>query len=177
MAPTSFREPTEGDIADIRRVAVVAWRNAYRGIYAPSTIARKVAEFYTTESLAAAIRSSRRGDSFFLLALDGSQVVGYANGKRIPSQWRDPSKPGGRVFRVSGWELTRIYLLPDHIGRGVGKGLLERWESFLRAKRAKRYFVSYNAKNRLARDFYVRNGFTRARNYDDGPTRCAIKLL
>jgi GNAT superfamily N-acetyltransferase len=177
MTQTSFREPTMGDIAGIQRVARKAWREAYRGIYSPLTIERKVAEFYSTESLTAAIESARIGDSFFLLALFGSQVVGYANGKRMPNPWKDPSRPGGKSFHVPGWELTRIYLLPDYIGRGLGKGLLDRWESFLRGKRAKRYFVSYNAQNRLARDFYRRNGFVSAKKYSDGATHCAIKLL
>jgi GNAT superfamily N-acetyltransferase len=177
MAQISYRPPTEADIPSIQKVALVAWRRAYRGIYSPSTIRRKVEEFYSTDGLISAVRASRRGEAFFLLAIEGSEVVGYANGRRIRAPWRNPLRPEGRSFKVSGWELTRIYLLPDRIGRGIGRGLLERWESFLRTKKAKRYFVSYNSRNRLAREFYRRNGLVRAREYDDGSIHSAVKAL
>jgi GNAT superfamily N-acetyltransferase len=67
-----------------------------------------------------------------------------------------------------GWELLRIYLLPEYIGKGVGKKLLSFGESFLRRKKVNRYIVSAHAKNRLAIEFYLRNGFSRSKGKDKG---------
>ena len=172
-----YRRLAKGDIESLGSLALKAWSHAYRGIYAPSTIRRKVSQHYSTESIGATLREARRGDSFFVVACDGEVLIGYANGGMIRNPWKNPSRSGGKVYRVSGWELQRIYLLPEYIGQGIGRELLDRWERFLRAKRADRYYVTYNSKNRLARDFYSRNGFARAKELDDGISYCAVKRL
>ena len=112
-----------------------------------------------------------------LLAYGADLLVGYANGWKVQGFWKSTLRPRGKAHRLNGWELGRTYLLPGYIGKGVGKGLLDRWEQFLRRKKARRYFVSYNARNRLARDFYRRNGFARAREYDDGNVHAAVRSL
>jgi ribosomal protein S18 acetylase RimI-like enzyme len=58
--------------------------------------------------------------------------------------------------------------LPKYIGKGIGRKLLQLGEEFLRAKMAKRYYVSAHRKNRLAVEFYIRSGFTRAPGRDAG---------
>ena len=133
--------------------------------------------YYSTGNLGAAIGDARTGQSFFLIAIDGERTVGYASGSRIVDPWRDPSNPRSKAYHVSGWELKRIFLLPDYVGRGIGKELLGRWESFLREKGAARYYVTYHRSNRAAKEFYFRNGFVRAREYDDGAARCAVKVM
>ena len=173
----TFRRPTDGDIHEIQMVALAAWSHAFAGIYAPATVRRKVAEYYSATSLGVAIREAEAGKAFFLVATDGRRLVGYANGGRIKNPWRDPSKPDGKAYHVSGWELNRIFLLPEFTGRGIGRGLLDRWEKFLGDMDADHYFVTYHRRNRLARDFYHRNGFVRAKNFDDGSAHCAIKEL
>ena len=177
MAPITYREADEGDIPEIRRVAAKAWGHTYRGIYSPARKRRSVQKFYSPGALQSAIRRAKNSRTFFLLAFDGEELVGYANGGRIGSPWLNPSRPQGKRLNVRGWELYRIYLLPDHIGKGVGRSLLDRWEEFLRKKGAKRYFVSYVSSNKLAGNFYRQNGFVRADAYDAGDAHCAVKAL
>ena len=138
---------------------------------------------HKAESLEVLLHRERRGHSprgeegdSFVVACD-EVLIGYANGGMIRNPWKNPSRSGGKVYRISGWELQRTYLLPEYIGQGIGRKLLDRWERFLRGKRAGRYYVTYNSKNRLARDFYSRNGFTRAKELDDGISHCAVKRL
>jgi GNAT superfamily N-acetyltransferase len=51
--------------------------------------------------------------------------------------------------------------LPEYSGRGIGRELLRRWEGFLRKRKAERYYVNYDSKNKLAKDLHLRNGFVR----------------
>ena len=109
----NYREATNGDIRELKKVAFAAWSHAYRGIYEPSTIRRKVSAHYSTTALEAAIEKAKAGETFFFVTSDEGGIVGYANGGRISSPWMDPSKTGGKSYDISAWELTRIYLLPE----------------------------------------------------------------
>ena len=92
------------------------------------------------------------GVDWFYVVLEGKRVIGFSH---------------IRHSRM-GWELLRIYLLPEYIGKGVGKKLLSFGELFLRRKKVNRYIVSAHAKNRLAIEFYLRNGFSRSKGKDKG---------
>ncbi len=159
-------------------MALKAWEFTYRNIYAPSTIRRQVAEYYAAERLKASIQRSERRESCFEVALDNGKPVGYANVGRTRGSWRNPFLPKGKAYRTSAWELFRIYLRPEYIGKGIGKELLHRCEEFLRGEKAKQYSVYVHARNKLGKKFYLRNGFVRAKELDHGPTSpCYVKKL
>jgi len=97
----NYREATNGDIRELQKVAFAAWSHAYRGIYEPSTIRRKVSAHYSTTALEAAIEKAKAGETFFFVTSDEGGIVGYANGGRISSPWMDPSKTGGKSYDIS----------------------------------------------------------------------------
>jgi ribosomal protein S18 acetylase RimI-like enzyme len=76
-----------------------------------------------------------------------------------------------------GWELVRIYVLPEYIGKGIGKRLLRLGENFLRRKKANEYCVFAHRRNRPAVRFYIRNGFTRVSRKDTGGEVCLEKKI
>jgi ribosomal protein S18 acetylase RimI-like enzyme len=174
----SYRELREEDIQQVQEVALKAWEFTYRNIYAPSTIIRQVAEYYATERLKASIERAERKESHFEVVLDNGKPVGYTNVGRARGTWRNPFLPKGKVYRTSGWELFRIYLRPEYIGKGIGKELLHRCEEFLRGEKAKQYTVYVHVRNQIGKKFYLRNGFARAKELDRGPTSpCFVKTL
>ena len=59
------------------------------------------------------------------------------------------------VFR----KLYRIYLLPDYIGQGLGRRLLERGETFLLEHGINTYFCFVHKDNEMGKRFYIRSGF------------------
>jgi ribosomal protein S18 acetylase RimI-like enzyme len=174
----NYRELEEGDIAQLQRVALRVWGFTYRGIYTPESIRRQVSTYYAPEVLEAMISGARHGRFCFRIALDGAKLIGYVNGGRASGTWRLLKFLPKEAGSVSGWELFRIYLLPEYIGKGIGKELLRQWEEFLREKKAKKYSVHIEPKNKLGRRFYLRNGFVRARELDRGRSSpCFVKTL
>src|SRR5690242_16451211 len=120
-----YRVLRKEDVPEIQKVALKAWKCAYRR-YGLSLkhIRRFVTERYSTDSFEKTVFPSiKKGDSQFYLATDKGKIVGYSNAG--PGSW--------------GWELYRIYLLPEYIGKGVGKKLLLLAEDFLRSKKARKY--------------------------------------
>ena len=158
-----YRKLRRNDIQQVQVVALKAWRYTYRHIYKLSTINKYVTEYYSNESFKEfTLPRIRKGDDVFYLALDGRRVIGY-------------SHVGERIQR---WELFRIYLLPEFVGKVIGKKLLHLGERFLRRKGARSYYLYVHARNSLGRQFHLRNGFERVKEKDRGPTsQCLQKRL
>ena len=103
-----------------------------------------------------------RGDSQFQLATDNGKIIGFSNVRRHRSTW----------------ELERIYLLPEYIGKGVGKRLLLLGERFFRKKRARKFHAYVYVKNERGIEFYLRNGFVRVKHkHKDRAELCLEKSL
>jgi diamine N-acetyltransferase len=142
-----YRVLRKKDVAEVQAMALKAWTFAYRR-YGLSLkhIRRFVSERYSSDSFEKTVFPSiKKGDSQFYLATDKGKIVGYSN-----------AGPG-----IWSWELYRIYLLPEYIGKGVGKKLLLLAEDFLRSKKARKYHLSVWQENKAALDFYKRNGFVK----------------
>jgi GNAT superfamily N-acetyltransferase len=166
------------DIQQLQEVALKVWEFTYSGIYTSASIRRQVSEYYATDVLKAEVQGAKRGRFCFQVALDNKRLIGYVNGGRTGGTWKllkflpkeDDSTPG--------WELFRIYLLPEYHGRGIGRELLHRWEDFLRRRKVRQYSVRIEPKNKLGERFYLRNGFARAEELDRGPSSpCFVKTL
>ena len=159
-------------------MALKVWNSTYGGIYTPASIMRQVSEYYATTVLEAMVRGVRRGRFCFQIALDNGKLIGYVNGGRTRDAWKLLKFLPKEGDTTLGWELFRIYLLPEYHGRGIGKELLRHWESFLRKKRARGYSVYVEPKNKLGKRFYLRNGFARTERLDRGPSSsCFVKTL
>ena len=141
-----------------------AWMFAYRR-YGLSVrhIRNFVKTRYSTESFEKYVLPSiNKGNSQFIVATDKRKIIGYTNTGR--GTW--------------GWELYRIYLLPEYIGRGIGKKLLKHCEIFFRSKKAKKYHCYVYKKNLIGLAFYYRNGFVRMEGRDkDRNEICLEKKL
>ena len=142
-----YRVLREEDVPEIQEVALKAWKFAYRRYgLSLKLIGKFVAERYSTQSFEKTVFPSiQKGESKFYLATDKGKIIGYSN-----------AGPG-----IWGWELYRIYLLPEYIGKGVGKKLLLLCEDFLRSKKARKYHCYVWEKNKAGLDFYKRNGFVK----------------
>lgn len=147
-----YRVLRKTDTPEIQEVALKAWMANYPRYGVPVRIVKKfVRERYSQESFEQYVFPSiQRGNSQFYVATDKGKIIGYANAG--PGSW--------------GWELYRIYILPEYIGKGVGKKLLQQCETFLRSKKAKKYHCYVYKKNLLGLAFYARNGFIKLQDKD-----------
>ena len=156
-----YRTIKKSDVAEVQRVARKAWMHTYRETVPVNLINRFLSERYSDNSFRKVFQSIAKGSSQFNLAVDGRKIVGYANVRR-----------GQR-----GWELYRIYLLPEYIGKGIGKRLLKLGERFFKKKGARKYYVYVYSRNKRALDFYSRNGFMRMKQKDRKPELYLEKRL
>ena len=138
-----IRPIKEPDVSEIYAVALAAWRYTYRNIFDEQFIEHFVNQNYAPERLLSLFPLLQIGTIYFNVAEHNSNIVGFCN-IGIDRQMA---------------ELYRIYLLPDYIGQGLGRRLLERGEEFLREHGVNNYYCFVHKDNELGKRFYARSGF------------------
>jgi len=143
MEKIRYRNFQISDSEMVKNVALESWKYTYNKIYSFQFIQNFIDENYFPSKLAIFIPKIKQKEIFFKVAAINSQIVGFC-------QIGD---------RSQGMELCRIYLLPDYIGKGIGKALLTLGEEFIKSKENREYFCYVHEKNQFGRNFYIRNGF------------------
>lgn len=146
------------DVNAVSALRVSGWRAAYAGIVPRSYL----------DSMSAEADAARRRDRLRapgnpvdnLVATDAGTVIGWAALGPLP----EPATG----------ELHTLYVLPDRIGSGVGRLLLDAARSRSAARGFRRLDLWVLAANTRARRFYERAGFTpdgaeRTETYDGVP--------
>jgi GNAT superfamily N-acetyltransferase len=157
-----YRTIRREDVGEVQRVARKAWMHTYGRTVPLTIIDRLLSDRYSDTGFRKRVFPSiAKGNSKFYLAVAGRKIIGYCYVRR-----------GQR-----GWELNRIYLLPEYIGKGIGKELLSLGERFFNAKKARKYYAYVYSRNKLGLEFYYRNGFVRIRGKEQGPQYYLEKKL
>jgi sugar lactone lactonase YvrE/ribosomal protein S18 acetylase RimI-like enzyme len=133
------------DLSKVETVARATWRVAYAGIIPDEVQRRSLDSWYSPESLSRALAAP--GSSFFVAESSGN-VVGFAQFVRRSAE---------------SVELTRIYVLPDRQGSGIGMRLLEAGLTEFAAEGLKHLTVEVERDNGIGRRFYERAGFAEPR--------------
>lgn len=143
MSDISYRRLKKEDLLAVREVASESWKHAYRNIFDDSYINEWVEANYSLDTLRSFLNDSDTGKAFFYVAESEGRVIGFAH----------------IGDRGNGWELLKIYLLPEHMGSGIGTRFIQLGEHFLRTKKAQKYIVFVHKDNLQAIGFYRRNDF------------------
>lgn len=98
------------DLLEVQRVAQVTWLHAYKEIYPEKAILTFLSQAYSLDRLRDLLRtdSNKLRRLFYVVATEDG-IVGY--GELVERGFAE-------------YELTRIYLLPEFQGKGIGKRLL-----------------------------------------------------
>lgn len=139
-----IRRATLEDIWGIQQVAHEAWHVTYEHSMRPDTRANYLAEFYSEESLA---RSLVRDDVVLLVVEKQDEIIGFV--QALPC--------------VTDYEISRIYILPQYQGQGIGTQLLARLAVALPERHL---WVIVEKHNRVALNFFQGQGFTVTRQLD-----------
>jgi len=124
----------------ISKVYEESWKFAYQGII-PQGYLDSIPEGRWASSLDHQGRNT-------LVCIDNGKIVGTSSFSQ------------SRFEQFQGWgEIISIYLLPDFIGKGYGKNLMEAALLELKRQGYKNVFLWVLEKNTRARDFYERYGF------------------
>jgi GNAT superfamily N-acetyltransferase len=143
MSSIRYRPLQAEDVDAVFDVAWEAWRFTYATIFDTAFVDQFVRTNYAPDRLRPLVPAVTAQQMIFDVALDGDRIVGFCHIGVTPR----------------GAELFRIYLRPSYIGTGVGSGLLERGEQFLRTRRVSSYHCFVHKDNEHGKRFYLRRGF------------------
>lgn len=138
----TVRAATPEDAPAIRRVARASWHAAHDHVVGEETVEEVIEEWYDVDGLGESIE---RDDRPTFVAVE-DEVVGFAQG--------GPTEEGPADAVVS-----RIYVHPDHWGKGHGTALLERLFEHLRTAGEESVWLAVVADNEVGRSFYDDHGF------------------
>jgi len=130
------------DLSAIRDLAIAIWRAHYPGIISREQIDYMLARMYSLETLRDELQTQRI--RFERLLLDDA-LVGFA--------------AYGPTTEPKTWKLHKLYLLPEHHGRGFGSQLLRHCEIQARRLGARQLLLNVNKHNTKAIAAYQRNGY------------------
>lgn len=148
-----FREATSADAGLISHIYATSWRKTYRSIVDEDYLNR-----LPDDSWVPSIRSwLLSGQMYGLLVYDdGQRPVGCAIYGR------------GRDEHYADWgEIVSIYLLPDSMRQGLGSQLLQEVMRLMREDGYERFYLWAIEGNRMAEEFYYKNGFQRTNDRFD----------
>lgn len=131
--------------AAIRDLALEAWRFTYSEIFTQQEIEEYVSEFYSDENNLLAEQQISQNLLRYSVAIDDEErLIGFQTSS----------------ISMLHAELTRIYILPEKIGTGLGTALLNDSEQFFQANGFRSYRVKVHRYNTIGQKFYQRKGFT-----------------
>lgn len=149
---------------DARGIATVqseSWKFAYRGVF--DEIAFQEPFDQKIKRWSRSLTSSK-SQSVTFATLDDAGVVGFCT----VGSWRHGNEQGCT-------ELRALYVMPTHMGMGVGRALMNKAKAFARDQGADRMLVNVLDENGPARLFYEHHGMI-LRDDMSFPIRVGAKL-
>jgi ribosomal protein S18 acetylase RimI-like enzyme len=134
-----IRDAEAADLPAVRAMLVETWHATYDGIYGWRRVAEITNAWHSLENLSAQLG---REDGAFLVALIGEEIVATSSARPEPDRAA---------------LLTRLYVLPQYQGVGIGRTLLQvTLACFPHAPVAR---LEVESQNEPAIAFYERMGF------------------
>ncbi len=149
LARVTIRRATPDDAKEIADVHVRSWQVAYRGLLPDEVIEHMVAGRPARADRIRELLADTDGPRRGWVAIDGNSVVGMA----VTTPSRDPDSAP-----LTG-ELEAIYLAPEAMGRGIGRGLLARAVEDLSERGFTDATLWVLRENQRARGFYEAAGW------------------
>jgi diamine N-acetyltransferase len=142
MNPTlHFTSATDADIPMLRSLADTIWHACYPGIITHEQIDYMLGRMYAAEVIR---RELAAGVRWQLTHLDG-EPIGFLSCPHDATQ---------QLLK-----LNKLYLLPAHHGRGLGRAMLEHVKTLAAELHATRIWLTVNKANARAIRAYERAGF------------------
>ncbi len=138
---------TTDNIPDIQKISAVAWPHTFKDILSEKQIAYMMHWMYSDESLREQMEKQHHR---YVLAKEGEEFVAYLS-------YEPNCENTGKT------KIHKIYILPSHQRKGIGKRLFDFVLTQARENGEKAVYLNVNKNNRNAIAFYQRLGFYRAR--------------
>lgn len=159
-AAYTVRPVRSEDIIGIQRVAMETWNNTYGTIYAKEFISSFLEQAYSYKNLEAAVIRDENSVRKFMVVQILEEIVAYG---QLTATINEQA------------ELTRIYVLPELQGRGIGKALLK--ELVNSDITITKVFAWVEKENQIGVQFYKANGFNLAEEKEETVVGQVLKLI
>ncbi|TDD48486.1 N-acetyltransferase [Kribbella antibiotica] len=133
----AVRRAVPEDLDAVRQIGLTTWPVAYAGLASPEFIVDGLAQWWSPEVVERGIRTG-----ITLVAEEDDVLIGMAGVGR----------------EEDFWVLWKLYVLPDHQGKGVGKALLDAAVAAL-PDGTPGLLLDVLVQNTKAIDFYASYGF------------------
>lgn len=133
----AVRRAVPDDIDGVRQIGLTTWPVAYADVASPEFVTDGLAQWWSPEVVERGIRTG-----ITLVAVENDVLIGMA----------------GLGQEEGFWILWKLYVLPDHQGKGVGKALLDAAVDALPAGTAE-LLLDVLVGNKQAIGFYEAYGF------------------
>lgn len=148
-----IRTARQSDIDRLQTISDRAWHTAHAPIIGSDSVETFLNEHYDTESF-----RSRIDDDATIL-----DVAEEPGGSTVGFVMASPDEENTTTFN-----LSRIYVLPDYWGEGIGQQLLSYLEEAIHQRGGTRIKLGVMAENERALHFYEAAGYKRKREvYDE----------
>ena len=136
-----FAGISEADIPELRELAHRIWHAHYPSIISPAQIDYMLARMFAPE----AIRQDLAAGILWEFVFQDKRAVGFLS--------CIPEPPTGRI------KLSKLYLVPELHGRGVGRQMLDRIKAYASSRKAREVYLTVNKRNTIAVRAYQSAGF------------------
>lgn len=142
-----IRKAQTQDLGDLVHMARTAFLQAFTAGNKPENVSAYLEEAFTPSQLETELSNPA---SAFFVAEDGDEIVGYLKVNQTPAQTdiHDPES----------LEISRLYVLEEHLGSGLGKKLLDTAIDFAKQNGKKYLWLGVWEHNARAIRFYEKNG-------------------
>jgi ribosomal protein S18 acetylase RimI-like enzyme len=140
--PYTLKDATRDDLGTVRKLADTIWRQHYPGIISEAQIDYMLERNYSMSALTAFIAEAGGG---MLLACLRQTPIGFAAYFSTDD--------------MTELQIDRLYVLPEHQGKGVGRRLIDRIGEIARMAGFYSLTLNVNKQNKAALAAYERNGF------------------
>ena len=142
-----IRKATPEDLGDLLHMARTAFLQAFTANNTPENITAYLNEAFTLEQFE---KEMGEPASTFFVAEKESELIGYVKVNQVPAQTD--------IHDAYSLEISRLYVLEEQLGSGLGKGLLETAIDFAKRKQLKYLWLGVWEHNARAIRFYEKNG-------------------
>ncbi|HSF53681.1 MAG TPA: GNAT family N-acetyltransferase [Algoriphagus sp.] len=142
-----IRQAQPQDLGDLLHMARTAFLQAFTAGNKPENVTAYLNEAFTMDQFE---KEMENPASRFMVAELAGEIIGYVKVNEVPAQTdlHDPDS----------LEISRLYVLEDFLGLGVGKILLVHAIDFAKQNQKKYLWLGVWEKNARAIRFYEKNG-------------------
>lgn len=146
----TIRKSIESDLPKLVEMARISFLQAFTAGNKLENVKAYMQEAFTLQNMREEMVNP--ASTFFIAEIE-DEIVGYCKVNRVPAQTD--------VHDPESLEISRLYVLQDYLGLGLGVQLLERAFDFGRENQLKYIWLGVWENNARAIRFYEKNGLTK----------------